>query len=229
VLRVEEKPLLRQLRAFRRPMANAAAYILDAAAWQHVPRRGWCDFPQDLFPRLLAHGHACWTFDIGTGYRLDLGTLPTYYAAHMAVLRGRLTVDTGMRAQAPGLWVGQHVVQRPRSRVGPHAMLGDDTVIGAGARVTNSVLGRRVTVGAGARVTSSVVLDDAVIDAGAVFSRCIAAPGAFIGAGVQLPPGTVVGSPCHLVRFDCGMRAAEFESLLRSRSPRRARQPARQP
>jgi mannose-1-phosphate guanylyltransferase len=220
VVRVEEKPLLRRLDAFQCPMANAAAYILEEAAWEHVPRRGWCDFPQDLFPRLLKHELPCWTFDIGAGYRLDLGTLPTYYAAHMAVLRGRIAVEVGLPARARGLWVGSRVVLRPRSHVGPSAILGEDTVIGAGARVVNSVLGKGVTVGAGARVSASVVLDGAVIDAGAVFTRCIAAPGAFIGAGVRLPPGTVVGPPCHIASFDCSMRAAQFDSLLRSR-PRR--------
>lgn len=219
VLRVEEKPLLRSLRAFRRPAANAAAYVVSEAAWRHVPHHGWCDFPQDLFPRLLAHGLRCSGFDLGRGYRLDLGTLRNYYATQMALLRGRIAVRTGLRRRGERLWVGRGVhCDRDDSLHAP-AMVGDETVIAAHARVTGSVLGRGVRVDAGARITASVVLDGSVVGAGAVLSGCILAPGARVPPATRLPPGTVVAPPCERSTFDAGMRAREFEALLFTSPP----------
>lgn len=121
------------------------------------------DYGDDLIPyfvehhRVAQHRHQ--------GYWLDLGTIQSYWAAHMEILAGEgIRLDD---AHWP-IWSAQpHLLP---ARIHGDAVI-DNSLIAPGSQihgeVINSVIGPGVVVEQGARLRNCVVLDSATIAAGA--------------------------------------------------------------
>ena len=127
------------------------------------------DYGHTLLPSLVASGEAfAMPFE---GYWRDVGTLGSYWRAHMDLLEGE---GPSLRGRA---WpIRTRGGDYPPARVGSGAAV-EDSLLAAGSRVAGavrrSVLGRGVTVEAGARVEDSVVLTGSLIRAGQTVLRAI--------------------------------------------------------
>jgi glucose-1-phosphate adenylyltransferase len=120
------------------------------------------DFGDALLPRLVERGNT-WAVDFG-GYWRDVGTLESYWQAHMDLLdpQPQLSLDD------PEWPILTRASQRPPARIEASATV-QGSLISPGCtvrgRVSHSVLGRGVVVEEGVEVVRSVVLGDSVIDA----------------------------------------------------------------
>ncbi len=168
------------------------------------------DYGHDLIPRLVAAGNVH-AFALN-GYWRDVGTLESYWDAHMDVLRGEsIAFDD---PAWPILTAGhQRLPARLESGAVVHSSLIASGCTVAG-RVTNSVLGAGVVIEAGAVVTDSVLLDGVKLESGAVVTRTIIDKGAvvgrdawvgeaegeltLIGLGARVPPAAQVGAGARL-------------------------------
>ncbi|MFG2501302.1 sugar phosphate nucleotidyltransferase [Streptomyces sp. NPDC048441] len=174
---------------------NAGAYVFRRSVIDTIPEGRPVSVERETFPDLLASG-AHLQGMVDSTYWLDLGT-------PQAFVRGSADLVLG-RAPSPAVpgRCGDRLVL-PTAGVAPDAKLtggtviGDDAVIGAGARVDGS------TVLAGAVIEPNAVITDSLIGAGArVGARTILA-GAVIGDGAE------VGADNELregVRVWCGAR-----------------------
>lgn len=128
------------------------------------------DFGHDLLPRLVERGNAH-AFPLD-GYWRDVGTLESYWEAHMDLLGHEPLLDLD-DPEWPILTWG---APRPPALVHDGARL-TDSLVSPGARVagevSRSVLGPGVVVEPGATVRRSVLLHDAVVTAGAVLDQAI--------------------------------------------------------
>ena len=140
------------------------------------------DYGHDLVPRLVEAGNVH-AFELD-GYWRDVGTVESYWEAHMDVLRGEsIAFDDPVW---PILTAGhQRLPARLEhgSEVAHSLVASGCTVAG---RVTNSVLGAGVVVEAGATVEDSVLLDNVKVEGGAAVARTIIDKGAVIGASAQV-------------------------------------------
>jgi glucose-1-phosphate adenylyltransferase len=139
---------------------------------------GLQDLGHALLPRLVAGGGVReHRFE---GYWRDLGTVTSYFEAHMDLLPDRARFDL----DAPNWPIWSSMVEPGAIRIRRGAQL-DNAVIGGGAdiagTVRNSVIGRGATIEAGAAVSHSVVLPGAVVSRGATVSRTILDTGARTG------------------------------------------------
>jgi len=131
---------------------------------------GLSDFGHELLPRLVDEGSAR-GFELD-GYWRDVGTIESYWDAHMDLLEAepRLTLDD---PAWPILTTG---LQRPPARVEASATL-DRVLVAAGAQVrgtvVRSVLGPGVVVERGAEVRDAILLHDSYVGAGARVTRAI--------------------------------------------------------
>ena len=120
------------------------------------------DFGHELLPRLVERGNT-WTVDLG-GYWRDVGTLESYWQAHMDLLEP----EPQLRLGDPEWPILTRASQRPPARIEASASI-ENSLISPGCtvrgRVSHSVLGRGVVVAEGASVVDSVVLGDSVIEA----------------------------------------------------------------
>jgi glucose-1-phosphate adenylyltransferase len=172
----------------RQPISDLASlgiYVFSRRALDRWLGEGRDDFGRDVIPAMLAGGARVFghRFD---GYWQDVGTVHSYWEAHMELLDDHPQLDLYDRD-----WVVHtRSEERPPARIGPtanvHRSLVSHGCVIAGT-VERSVLSPGVRVDPGAIVRDSVVMFDTVIRAGAVVDRAI------IDKQVSVGPNAVIG------------------------------------
>ncbi len=169
-------------------LANMGVYlfnlhVLEKALLEDRERKGSShDFGKDILPRLIAQDGRVFAFPY-SGYWVDVGTVSSYWQAHMDLLETKPGIDLNDRS-----WViHTRTEERPPVRFAKGAevidsMITDGCILAPGARVVRSVLGPGVRVGSGAAIHESILLTDVVIGEGAVIERTIMDKRAIIGA-----------------------------------------------
>ena len=193
-------------------LANMGVYlfstqVLDRVLWEdHEQTNSSHDFGKDILPRLVRGGKNVfgYTFE---GYWMDVGTVNSYWRAHMDLLNNPPPIDLNDRC-----WIiHTRSEERPPVRISSGAvvidsMVADGCQIYSGARVERSVLSPGVIIEAGAVVRESIILTDTVIHANAVVEQTIfdkrgsVGEGAHVG-GVQTgaePAITMLGKHAHV-------------------------------
>jgi glucose-1-phosphate adenylyltransferase len=180
----------------RQPLSDLASlgiYVFSRRALDRWLGEGRDDFGRDVIPAMLdggarVYGHR---FD---GYWQDVGTVHSYWEAHMELLEDHPQLDLYDRD-----WViHTRSEERAPARIGPtsnvHRSLVSHGCVIAGT-VERSVLSPGVRVDPGAIVRDSVVMFDTVIRAGAVVDRAIIDKQVSIGPNAVIGTGTDVDVP----------------------------------
>ncbi len=123
------------------------------------------------------------------GYWRDVGTLETYWAAHMDLLGARPAFDLNNR-----LWP---IHSQSYNRASPRILSGhiEDASLGVGtvvegARIVRSVIGRDTRIAGGAEIVDSIVMDHCRIGPGARIHRAIVDRYNYIEAEETIAAGT---------------------------------------
>ncbi|MEV0323921.1 NDP-sugar synthase [Streptomyces sp. NPDC050658] len=174
---------------------NAGAYVFRRSVIDTIPEGRPVSVERETFPDLLASG-AHLQGMVDSTYWLDLGT-------PQAFVRGSADLVLG-RAPSPAVpgRCGDRLVL-PSATVAPDAKLTGGTVVGENA-----------VIGSGARVDGSTVLSGAVIEPNAVVTDSLIGAGAVVGprsvlTGAVIGDAAVVGADNELrdgVRVWCGAR-----------------------
>lgn len=174
------------------PLANMGVYlfdidILNRILWEdHERANSSHDFGKDIIPALLQQGERVFAFPY-TGYWVDVGTVDSYWRAHMDLLVEQPPIELNDRS-----WIiHTRTEERPPVRIlrGAEAMdsmLTDGCVIHPRAVVERSVLGPGVQVRSGAVIRESIVLTDCIIEEDAVVEHSIIDKRAQIGRGARV-------------------------------------------
>jgi glucose-1-phosphate adenylyltransferase len=199
VVAFEEKPA--------RPkgtLANMGVYLFNVDYLDRVLRTdsrrddSQHDFGRNILPGMVADGSRLFAFPY-TGYWVDVGTIDSYWKAHMDLLAVPPSIDMRNRS-----WVihtrseeRPPVLVRESSRI-VDSLLADGSVIGKGAVIERSVLSPGVRVGEGAIVRDSVLMTDTQIGQEAIVERAVIDKRAQIGVGSRVgerledPVGSIV-------------------------------------
>jgi glucose-1-phosphate adenylyltransferase len=160
-------------------LVNMGVYLFDAdtlnrALWEdHQITESSHDFGKDILPRLIKEGARVYAYPY-SGYWVDVGTVSSYWQAHMDLLNRPSPIDLHDRS-----WIiHTRTEERPPVQILQGAtvidsMITDGCVIYPGATVERSILSPGVTVKNGAIVRESVLLTDTMIEAGAIVERTI--------------------------------------------------------
>ncbi|MFE6978343.1 sugar phosphate nucleotidyltransferase [Streptomyces sp. NPDC057682] len=175
---------------------NAGAYIFRRSVIDTIPAGRPVSVERETFPGLLADG-AHLQGMVDSTYWLDLGT-------PQAFIRGSADLVLG-RAPSPAVpgRCGDRLVL-PTATVAPDAKLsggtvvGDDAVIGAGARIDGSTVLAGAVVEPGAVITDSLVGAGARIGSRTVLAGAVVGDGAHVGADNELREGVRVWCGAHL-------------------------------
>jgi len=160
-------------------LANMGVYlfnidVLDRVLWEdHARPDSSHDFGKDILPRMVAEGARVFAFPYH-GYWVDVGTITSYWQAHMDLLASPPPLDLHNRN-----WIiHTRTEERPPVRIQAGAnvvdsMITDGCIIAGGATIEHSVLSPGVRVEPGAVIRQSVILTDAVIRQDAIVERAI--------------------------------------------------------
>lgn len=160
-------------------LANMGVYlfnreVLDNALWEdHSIRDSAHDFGKDILPRMIKQGLRVYTFPF-TGYWVDVGTIESYWAAHMDLLGEKPSINLNDRS-----WI-IHTRTEERSPVNiskgaviADSMITDGCVIYSDTTIERSILSPGVVVKPGAQIRDTIILTDSVIESGAIVERAI--------------------------------------------------------
>ncbi len=148
------------------------------------------DFGKDIIPQMVARNMRVFAYP-HTGYWVDVGTVDSYWRAHMDMLQERPAFDLKER----GWIVHTRSEERPpvyirSGAVVENSLIADGSEIAEGAVVKRSVLSPGVYVGPDAIVEDSIVFSGSYIEAKAVVQRAI------------IDKEVTVGHNAHVGRID---------------------------
>lgn len=220
-------------------LVNMGIYLfnldtLDKALWEdHMQTDSAHDFGKDILPRMVEQGLKICAYSF-QGYWVDVGTVESYWQAHMDLLTSPPLLDLYDRS-----WIiHTRTEERPPAKTMRGALIEDSLicdgcVIEPGARVTRSILSPGVYVSAGSVINESILLTDTIIGREAQIERAILDKRVCVGEGsvigndssgqlsipmigknAILPPGVVI-QPGAMVGVDVAV--SDFSSnIIRS-------------
>lgn len=173
-------------------LANMGIYIfsrktLDEALWDdHNRKDSSHDFGKDIIPRLLQDGAKVFSYPF-TGYWMDVGTVNSYWQAHMDLVKTPPAFDL----YNPDWIIHTRTEERPPVRIHKNTIVEDSLIcngctIEPGARVIRSVLSSGVVVKSNAVIEDSILLTDTTVCERAVVQRSILDKYVKIGADSQI-------------------------------------------
>ena len=176
-------------------LANMGIYlfrhkVLDQVLWDdHLKQNSSHDFGKDILPAMIAEGMRVFAYPYA-GYWVDVGTVNSYWQAHMDLLCNPPALDLNNRN-----WViHTRTEERPPARIMRDAAIEDSLisegcVIEPGARVIRSVLSPGVRVMSGTVVEESILLTDTIIGKDCTIVRSILDKGVCVGDRASIGEG----------------------------------------
>jgi glucose-1-phosphate adenylyltransferase len=150
-------------------LVNMGIYLfkreaLDEALWNdHFNQNSSHDFGKDIIPSLIAKEARVCAFPY-EGYWVDVGTVQSYWQAHMDLLNDPPALELNNRD-----WViHTRTEERPPVRISKNttienSMIADGCSIADGSRIIHSVLSPGVTIHGNVTIEDSIILTDCVI------------------------------------------------------------------
>jgi glucose-1-phosphate adenylyltransferase len=160
-------------------LANMGVYVfnlevLNQALWEdHLRQDSSHDFGKDILPHLIQENARVFAFPY-SGYWVDVGTINSYWQAHMDLL----TTPPILNLHDPDWIIHTRSEERPPTRIQSGAVFEDSLlcngcVIEAGAKVIRSVLSPGVIVRSGSTVVDSILLTDVVLENDTKIERAV--------------------------------------------------------
>jgi glucose-1-phosphate adenylyltransferase len=187
--------------------------IDDALLDDKSKRQSQHDFGRNIMPGMMARGEKVYAYPF-TGYWQDVGTIQSYWEAHMGLLEDRPAFDL----YDPSWVVHTLSEERPPAHVHvgsrvARSLISHGCIIRG--RVEHSVLSPGVIVEEGAVVRDSIVLFDTVIGAGSVIDRSILDKEVVIGKNCRIGYGDdVTPNKQEPSRLDTGITLVGKRSHL---------------
>ncbi|MDQ3186519.1 MAG: glucose-1-phosphate adenylyltransferase [Pseudomonadota bacterium] len=184
----------------QRAYASMGNYLFNAdllrAVLEDAHKHGETDFGNHVLPH-LSQSHRVFAYDFATnvvpgtkpyeerGYWRDVGTLDTYFAAHLDVLGLKPRFDTfnpqwpiySSHYQGPTAWVEKGELD--------NVLLGAAAIV-SNAKIRNSILRREVVVEPGAQIEDCIIMDYVRIGRGAKLRHVIIDRHNVIPAGAEI-------------------------------------------
>ena len=193
-------------------LANMGVYLfnrdlLDKVLWEdRMNPDSSHDFGKNIIPNLIQSDARVYAFPY-TGYWMDVGTIESYWQAHMDMLSPSPKLKLYNRS-----WIiHTRTEERPPARLPATAhvyasMICDGCYIGEDSRVESSVLSPGVVIRPGAVVRESIICTDTVIESGAVIERAIIDKRSHVGENARIGWGVadqsiklaLVGKNCNV-------------------------------
>lgn len=137
-----------------RPVIFTGVHVLGKKVFSYIPKEYYWCINADCYTAMLEQGEGIWGFETEDYWR-DMGTLRGYYDANRDFLHGIMPsqskelfdeVREGMKTSFPKsvkiirpVLIGAGCELEEGCRIGPEVVLGDDCVVGEGARIERVV------------------------------------------------------------------------------------------
>jgi mannose-1-phosphate guanylyltransferase/phosphomannomutase len=179
---------------------NTGIYILEPEVLKDIPYHEEFDFSKNLFPHMLEENQRLYGF-IAPNYWRDVGNLEEYYQAHQDILEGKVKIEIEgnlLHRESANIWVGKNVKVGEKVEFKGTVIIGNDTCIGSGSFIYNSIIGKSVQIGEEVNLDRSVIWRDSVIGKRSILTEAIVANHAQIEDEVVLFENSIISENCHI-------------------------------
>jgi glucose-1-phosphate adenylyltransferase len=161
--------------------------LLDEVLWQDRQDPDSAhDFGKNIIPKLIKSKARVYAFPY-TGYWMDVGTVQSYWQAHMDMLSPQPALKLYSREWIIHTRTEERAPARLPSTAHVYAsMICDGCYIGEGERVESSVLSPGVVIRPGAIVRESILCTDCYVESGAVIERAVLDKRTHVGANTRI-------------------------------------------
>lgn len=193
VLRFLEKPKLEELADLKTKNINAGIYVLEPGVLDAIPAGENYSFEYNVFPDLLKREKKFYAFILEQNYWRDIGTPPSYLAAHHDFLSGKIR---NFEKQSPN-----NSEVATAAIVDKTSIIGENCIVKPNAKIINSVLGAGVHVEEKAVIENSVVWAHTRVSNAAHVQNAVIGRGCYIGRNVVVGGGAVLGDKTSLTDY----------------------------
>lgn len=135
---------------------NAGAYIIDSDLIETIPTRRPVSVEREIFPRFLNRGFPVFAFKTN-GYWNDIGTPQTYLLAHQNLMGRKKYWTENSLLRKRGALIGKNCRISPEATVAGPVCLGNNVLVGSGAKLTNSVIFSGTRIQKGSEITGAII------------------------------------------------------------------------
>ncbi len=176
----------------RSDLINMGVYVFNMETLEnlllqdHLRKDSSHDFGKDILPKVVAENYRVFAFPF-SGYWMDVGTIQSYWQAHMDLLlthpeldlsRSDWVIHTRREDRPPA------IVRRDVHFV--DSLISNGCLLETGARVEYSILSAGVIIHSGAYVSHSIIMADTVIGSGAIVDHAILDKRVQVGENVKI-------------------------------------------
>ena len=161
--------------------------LLDEALWaDHLQKESSHDFGKDILPSLIKSGAKVFAYPY-TGYWVDVGTVASYWKAHMDLIATPPAFDLSNRSWIIHTRTEERAPMKiERGAIVEDSMICNGCIIKSGAQVIRSILSPGIVVESGACIKESIILTDTQIHRDAMVTRAVLDKRVVIGQGVSI-------------------------------------------
>ncbi len=165
-------------------LINAGTYVLRSEVLAMIPAGIEYSFERGVFPRLVGKGLYGYSSEC---YWMDIGTPEKYLQAHYDILEKSVETSVSDCLDQDFVCVQGKIDLKTGAKIVPPVIIGEGTVIEAGARV-----GRMAVIGPGCTISAGCVVEDSIVQENCTLEREARVRGSIIGAGASIGAGTLV-------------------------------------
>ncbi|MGG4453447.1 sugar phosphate nucleotidyltransferase [Brevibacillus porteri] len=196
---------------------NTGIYVCEPEVLSYIEEEREVDFSKEIFPSFLQAAKPLYGYE-ASGYWSDIGSLEVYQQAQFDLLDGRVhleikaqeiapriflendvRIDSSVRLEGP-VYIGENVHLQAGVAVGAYSILGKNTVISSGTKLSrtiiweNSVIGKKTEITGTTLCRNTRIADCVQLGEGAVIGdQCLIGAKSVVKAGVKIWPDKEVG------------------------------------
>jgi NDP-sugar pyrophosphorylase family protein len=150
-------------------LVNTGVYVFSPEIFKRIPAGEVYDFGKQVFPELQGDGFPFFGYDARGAYWCDIGTPGEYRQVTVDLLTGRFRLPDvrigydALTQVAPdasvegAVWIGSGTVVRSGARVVGPSAISDNVMIESGALIERSIVWQDSVIGSGATVSDSII------------------------------------------------------------------------
>jgi len=172
--------------------ANTGVYVFEPDVFDLIPPDTFWGFGHNVFPSLLAEGRPLYGFAT-TAYWKDVGNLQVYRQTNFDALAGRVHLDIPLRQEETGVWWGENIEIDPTVEIGSPVAIGSNVTIGAGTKIMeNTIIADGCVIEPNVTLKDTILWAGARVSEGTHLERCVVGTNAQVQSNVAIFDANIV-------------------------------------
>ncbi len=172
--------------------ANTGVYLFEPEVFDMIPPDTFWGFGNNVFPQLLAENKPLYGY-LTNAYWMDVGNLKIYRQTNFDALSGRVVLDFPLAQTEAGHWQGDGVQIDPSAQIVSPVVIGTGVTIGAGAKIgENTIIGDGCMIEPNVTLRETILWAGARVSQGTHLERCVVGTNAQVQSNVAIFDANII-------------------------------------